>query len=238
MRLWVLMLAALVALTSGCRDDPVDGGSPSTPTVKELPALELKDDTGDLLLTWVDAAGEFHVVQKVTDVPEDRREQVRVVVTTREDGTGDLLYVADLRKKGPEGTYAVKTLTRAQWDEIGASRRTARLEALKPPASAAPETGENPAPNTGKLRAIIYGADWCKPCHQAKRYLSQRGVVVTEKNIEESQIARKEMQAKLAKVNKRGASIPVIDVEGQLLVGFSPRALDRAIKTARNTKTL
>ncbi len=238
MRLWVLIVGLLAVLASGCRQEADDGASPSTPTVQELPALELTDDTSDLLLTWVDPVGEFHVVQEISDVPEDRREQVRVVLTTREDGTGNLLYVADLRNKDPDGKYAVKTLTRAQWDEIGASRRKARLEALKPPASAAPPPGSSATASTGKLRAIVYGADWCKPCHQAKRYLSQRGVAVTEKNIEESNIARKEMQAKLAKINKRGASIPVIDVEGQMLVGFSPSAIDRAIKAARNTKTL
>lgn len=233
-----MTLSAAVALSVvGCDDSGDDPSkpSPSKPTSRELPPLELRDGMKNLLLTWVDDQGEFHVVQKIADVPEEHREQVRVVVTDREEGTGELLYVADLRKKSGEGAYAVKTMARAQWDEIGADRRKARLEALAPGKVDDAREDDEAA---GKLEAIVYGADWCKPCHEAKRYLKSRGVAVVEKDIEESQVARKEMQQKLAKANRRGASIPVIDVGGQVLVGFSPRALDRAIDAARSSKAL
>jgi hypothetical protein len=33
-------------------------------------------------------------------------------------------------------------------------------------------------------------------------------------------------------VNRRGGSIPIIDVRGQILVGYSPAALDRAVAQA------
>ena len=236
-----LALVLLAFSIAGCNgDESGSGGSADTPKSGELPKLELKDDTPNLLLTWVDEKGDFHVVQKVGDVPEGSREQVRTVVTTREEGTGRLVYVADLRKKGPDGAYPVKTMTRAAWDDIGATRRKARLEALAPSArpSAAPSPrGPDPAGDT-KVRAIIYSAEWCKPCHDAARYLKKKGVVVTKKDIEKSDIARKEMQQKLAKAGRAGAQIPVIDVMGQLLVGFSPRALDRAVVAARNAKAL
>ena len=115
------------------------------PTSQELPPLEVKDDTPKLLLTWIDEKGDFHVVQKVAEVPEAGRAAVRVVSTTREEGSGKLVYVADLSKKNPDGTYPVKVIPRSDWDEKGASRRKARLEALAPPPSAtcsyAPPTG-------------------------------------------------------------------------------------------------
>ena len=90
------------------------------------------------------------------------------------------------------------------------------------------------------MSAIIYGADWCKPCHAAEAYLKQRGVHVVKKDIDESEAARAEMRQKLDRAGMGGASIPIIDLMGQLMVGYSPTALDRAIASAsaKNTKTL
>jgi len=155
------------------------------------------------------------------------------------------VYVADLSRKNPDGTYPVKVISRSAWDEKGASRRKARREALAPPSQSAPPGASGsgaPAASaaipTGKVVAIIYGADWCKPCHDAARYLKQRGVLVVEKNVEEDAAAQQEMRKKLERAKLPGASIPVIDVMGQVLVGFSPRALERAIEQAQNAQTL
>jgi len=242
------LLGLLLLLAGACDRTPTtEQQEPDTlePKPNELPPLELRKDTKDLLLTWVDEKGDFHVVQKIADVPEKGRKQVRVVVATQREGTGRLVYVADLRKAKPDGTYPVQTLTRAQWDEIGAGRRKARLEALAP--SARPPvpvpSGEAPGRSVtdGKsgVVAIIYGAEWCKPCHDAARYLARLGVKVVEKNVEEDALAQREMQAKLKRANLPGtASIPIIDVGGRILVGFSPPALQRAVKAVQNAKSL
>ena len=34
------------------------------------------------------------------------------------------------------------------------------------------------------VTVIIYGADWCKPCHQAEDYLRSKGVRVVKKDVE------------------------------------------------------
>jgi glutaredoxin len=203
----------------------------------------VKADTPNLLLTWIDEKGDFHVVQKAAEVPAQGRKQVRVVVTDREAGTGELVYVADLNETAADGSYRLKTLTRAQWDELGASLRKARLEALAPSAVPPPAPSASAAPGSpkgapSKVVAVIYGASWCKPCHQAADYLKGRGVTVVEKDIEESEAAQAEMRAKLERAGRAGASIPVIDVMGQILVGYSPSALDRALQAAQAAKPL
>ena len=71
----------------------------------------------------------------------------------------------------------------------------------------------------------------------AKSHLEKRGVRVIEKNIDDDPAAQQEMQSKLAKVGKHGASIPVIDIAGQIIVGFSAPALDQAIARARGSGT-
>jgi glutaredoxin len=221
----------------------------ATPQPSELPPLELKDDTPNLLLTWIDDKGDFHVVEKPMDVPKEGRDNVRVVVTMREDGTGKLVYVANMNEVTPAGAYRVKTMTRAAWDELGASKRKARLEAFAPsavpapsdsaPGPASPEASGAPQKALASgITAIIYGASWCKPCHDTARYLKQRGVTVIDKDIEENEVAAAEMRQKLARAGRSGSSIPVIDLMGQIMVGFSPMAIDQAIEAARSAKPL
>jgi glutaredoxin len=221
----------------------------AVPLPTELPPLELKEDSANLLLTWIDDKGDFHVVQKPSDVPKEGRDQVRVVVTTREDGTGKLVYVSNLNEVTPTGAYRVKTMTRAAWDELGAGKRKARLEALAPSAVPTPSESAAPgpqpdAPNAPKkalasgISATIYGASWCKPCHDTAKYLKQRGVTVVDKDIDENPVAAAEMRQKLERAGRSGSSIPVIDLMGQILVGFSPMALDQAIAAARAAKPL
>ncbi len=238
--------AVLVALCwlSACKvkDDapPPSATDPvgDTPQANQLPPLSLKDDTADLLLTWIDDKGDFHVVHKPEEVPEQGREKVRVVITTKEDGTGDLVYIADLRTKQPDGSYPVSSMSRAAWNELGADRRQVRLEALAPTAQPEPTAPKPTVGADGKVSAVIYGADWCKPCHKAEDYLKSLGVNVTKKDIEKSTAARAEMNEKLAKAGRMGASIPVIDVAGQLMVGFSAARLKKAVELALKPETL
>lgn len=251
---WLVLLCCVWLAFVSCKGktDAPSGEDPTgaKPTSNELPPLEVKDDTPNLLLTWIDEKGDFHVVQKVSDVPEAGRSEVRVVSSTREEGTGKLVYVADLSKKGADGTYPVKVIARSEWDEKGASRRKARLEALAPPpsasaeppasasASAGPSPHAPPKVSNTKVVAIIYGASWCKPCHDAAAYLRQRGVTVVEKDVDADEAAHAEMDKKLERIKATGASLPIIDVMGQIMVGYSPRARDRAVESARNAKTL
>lgn len=238
--LWALSLLLAASVAASCRSArqaPPDPVASVAPAPSDLPPLALSDSTPNLLLTWVDAEGDFHVVEKISDVPADRRSRVRVVVTDRSEGTGQSVYVADLSAPGADGTYPVSTLSRSDWEKLGAERRKARLEALAPGQHAPGEVEEKPAASPldvgHPVSAIIYGADWCKPCHSAEHYLKTLGVAVTMKNIEESRTALAEMQQKLVKINRKGAGIPVIDVMGKILVGYSPGSLKQAVDAAR-----
>lgn len=235
------LLICVQAVSLGCRRqaDPaagLDAASASAPA-ETLPAIELSDETPHLLLTWIDPDGDFHVVEKIHDVPMERREQVRVVRTDQAAGTGALIYVADLSEKRSDDTYSVTTLPRGEWEKLGADRRATRLEALAPGQAPAPDSAPaspDAAEPSAAISAIVYGADWCKPCHDAERYLKSLGVSVTKKNIEESRAAQAEMREKLVRVNRRGAGIPVIDVMGKIFVGYSPGSLKQAVDAARH----
>lgn len=75
-------------------------------------------------------------------------------------------------------------------------------------------------------KVIIYSADWCAFCHAAKQYLDKLGVKYIEKNVEED---RAFAQESVDKSNQMG--IPVIDINGDIIVGFDRPKIDDALKT-------
>jgi glutaredoxin len=236
---WMSLVAAMLSSLSGCKRRPTDElGQDNAPQVKSLPPLNITDDTPDLLLTWVSARGDANTVGKPADVPTEGRDQVRVVVTTKEDGARDLFYVTNLTVKNPDGTYPVTTMPRTEWDAVILKRRQAFAA---PSAAPTEEQAQEPPHGAGQapvakpptsFTVIVYGAEWCGACHQAVAYLKSRKVPVIEKDIEQDPAADTEMRAKLARAGVHGGSIPVIDVKGRILIGFEPHQLDAAVRGA------
>jgi glutaredoxin 3 len=74
-------------------------------------------------------------------------------------------------------------------------------------------------------KVIIYSADWCAFCHAAKDYLDKKGVGYTDKNVEKDPEAGLEA---VKKSSQRG--IPVIDIDGTIILGFDRPKIDDALK--------
>ena len=71
---------------------------------------------------------------------------------------------------------------------------------------------------------IVYSADWCAFCHAAKDYFTKKGVSYEERNVEQKpEYAVESVQ----KSGQRG--IPVIDINGKIIVGFDRPAIDAAL---------
>jgi glutaredoxin 3 len=73
---------------------------------------------------------------------------------------------------------------------------------------------------------IIYTAVWCGFCRMAKNYMDSLGIKYTEKNVEEEPSAGQEAVEKSGQMG-----IPVIDVNGTVIVGFDRLSLDEAFKS-------
>jgi len=70
----------------------------------------------------------------------------------------------------------------------------------------------------------IYTATWCGFCHTAKDYLDKLGVSYTDKDVESDP---KYLAEAVAKSGQRG--IPVIDINGKIIIGFDRPKIDAAL---------
>ncbi len=74
-------------------------------------------------------------------------------------------------------------------------------------------------------KIIVYGAEWCAFCHEAMRYFDSKGVKYVYKNVDMSADDAK------AAVEKSGQTgIPVLDMDGDIIIGFDRPKIDKALK--------
>lgn len=71
----------------------------------------------------------------------------------------------------------------------------------------------------------VYGAEWCGFCHMARRYLDDKKISYTYIDVDKD--PAKGMEA-VEKSGQRG--IPVLEVNGEVIVGFDRPRIDAALK--------
>ena len=75
---------------------------------------------------------------------------------------------------------------------------------------------------------IVYSTPTCPYCVMAKRYLSERGVKYEDVNVAADQARALEM---LTKTGQMG--VPVLDIGGEVIIGFDRNAIDYALANKR-----
>jgi glutaredoxin len=78
------------------------------------------------------------------------------------------------------------------------------------------------------IKVVMYMTDWCGYCRKAREYLHSLGVNLVEYDIEKDAAKREEMR----KLGGRG--VPLIDVEGILIKGYSQQSIKDAVDKRRN----
>lgn len=71
----------------------------------------------------------------------------------------------------------------------------------------------------------IYSTSWCPACVKAKKYLNIKGIEFQEVNVADKHEDRNEVQ----KVSGQ-RTVPVLDIDGKVIVGFDKKAIDEALK--------
>jgi glutaredoxin len=83
----------------------------------------------------------------------------------------------------------------------------------------------------GSVKVIMYITSWCGYCRKAREYLQSLRVNLVEYDIEKDPSKGKEM------LSKSGGSkgVPLIDVEGIIIHGYSQRAIKDAVEKRRSS---
>ena len=79
----------------------------------------------------------------------------------------------------------------------------------------------------GGVSVVMYSTTWCGVCTKARGYMTDQGIPFVEHDVEESPSARAIYQ----RLNPKGG-VPTIDVDGEVLIGFSGSTLERMIEAA------
>lgn len=71
----------------------------------------------------------------------------------------------------------------------------------------------------------VYSATWCAFCHAAKDYLDKLGVKYEDKDVEQDPAYANEAVSKSGQMG-----IPVLDIDGDIIIGFDRPKIDAALK--------
>lgn len=229
-----VLVCGLLAFGVGCKaregaevhpESAQDGGAPAVP-------FEVRANSAGMVFTWFDPHGAPHTVSRVEDVPAERRAGVRVDPPRPEQRVPGWVYVANLSSAPPSGAYPVRAVRTEQLATELAQLTGVGEQGTPPPPPPPPlqpaGTGSTVAQN-GARQVIIYGASWCGACHQAAAYLRSRNVAFVEKDIERDPGAQAEMVQKAQRAGIPLGSIPIIDVRGRMMQGFSAPAIEQAL---------
>jgi glutaredoxin 3 len=73
-------------------------------------------------------------------------------------------------------------------------------------------------------KVLIYTTPTCPFCHQAKDYLTEKKIVFTNYDVTADNDKAQEM------IDKSGQmGVPVLDIEGKIIVGFDREAIDKEL---------
>lgn len=81
---------------------------------------------------------------------------------------------------------------------------------------------------------VMYTTVWCGVCTRAKEYLREVNVPFEEKDIEADEDAHREALSKLAAKGLKMRGVPVIDIGGTLVQGFSRKGMEDLLKKNGN----
>jgi glutaredoxin 3 len=233
------VVASMILLVSiaGCNDSGPAGGQGPRGEDGLSPIQDA--GVGSLVYSWVDRNGRIRMASRPEDIPQSYRERVVITDTlhSRERRLrADRVMVVDLREQDEHGPI---NYTLVDLDRLRGKKRAKDV-----PRDAA-ELGSQMAAELGRAvrgflgfpagegpptaRVILYTAPWCGFCKKAAEHLREKGIAFQERDIEKDRLAASELSRKLREAGSQGAGVPVLDIDGTLVIGFSRERIDRLL---------
>ena len=175
-------------------------------------------------------------------VPEAAKERAAALALAEEIAAGrarqrklmaELIAFQEARAADDDAPRAAPEATAPEaagaGEPLAEAPEAAEAAAEAVPAAEAAPTAAAPARRRPSSPVIIYTTSWCGVCVRAKSYMDSVKVAYVEKDVEKDERAGKEYN-KTRKDNGLRPGVPLIDVNGQYMVGFGAQNLERLLK--------
>jgi len=80
-------------------------------------------------------------------------------------------------------------------------------------------------PESKKAKVIVYSTPTCPYCHAAKDFLKENKIAFEDVDVSKNQDRAQEMIEKSGQMG-----VPVIDINGTIIVGYDKEAMKKALK--------
>lgn len=78
------------------------------------------------------------------------------------------------------------------------------------------------------MRVVIYSTPTCPWCYRTKEFLDEKKIAYQDINVAADSAAAQEMIEKSGQMG-----VPVIEINGSIIVGYDPEAIEEALKTSK-----
>jgi glutaredoxin len=82
----------------------------------------------------------------------------------------------------------------------------------------------------GQGRVTLYTAAYCGDCAKAREFLRRQNVSFVEKDISTDPYAAQDLDRKRREVGLSSTRLPVVDIDGQLVEGFTSKGYSRLLQ--------
>ena len=241
----------LCLVLCGC-PDKADAPPPAPDTIARL---QVRDGAG-LLFSFYDSRAEMRTVDQLGEVAETARSDVWVT-DPQKHLPGDLIYVADLSKKGkvgyrvwvePKGKWLDRVVPKVSLSEALAQnepapeprakkrvkrpRRRRRPKRQRPARQASATEAKEPIPAAqpaATAQVFLFSTNWCPSCRAARAFFQQKGVPFKELDVERDPQAQQAYLALQQRFGLKRGVIPVIVVGERVFQGFSRPQIEAAL---------
>ncbi len=208
-------LLAVVLLACSCHRGNAhagaDGAHADAKATQSIPVIHVRPDNKALAFRFLDKeTGTFRTVGSIDEVPEEVRSAVIVFDGSAPPPPPRVLYVADLRKPNPDGSYPYRVVNRFDYE---------RGIVYRAPGS---KTGETP-------KVVVYSAEWCGVCKKLKAWLQQQGISYVDRDVEKDPRAipalKKAARRAGIPYQRIAGGVPVVVIGKTIIQGFDPVAI-------------
>ncbi len=204
-----------------------------------------------LVYSFFDSRAELRHVDKIKQVESTARSNVMVTDEKRKL-PGDLVFVADLRKKKKDSSFRVWVENRSSWFDrtmpkksmldapavvaVAKKRKKRKKKKRRPRRVRQPARAPGPGPATkagparGQPNVILFSTQWCPACKKARAYFTQKRVPFREMDVQKDPRAAQLYMEVVKRFKLKAGLVPVIIVNGRVFGGFSPQHIEAALK--------